>query len=69
MANAIWYYNRNGEPAFYRDGDNAYRHGKRLYWISGGNWYSNASGAARRELYESGKWLFDNSGTGQFYRS
>ncbi|RWK06523.1 hypothetical protein [Mesorhizobium sp.] len=68
MSETVWYYDKNGRPAFYRSGDNAYKDGNRIYWISGGNWYSNQSGPAERVLYESGMWLFDNSGTGQFYR-
>lgn len=65
---AIWYYDKDGRGAFYRDGNNAYKDGKRIYWISEGNWYSDQSGRAERTFYESGKWLMDNTGTGQFYR-
>ncbi|MDS9468696.1 hypothetical protein RGQ15_14110 [Paracoccus sp. MBLB3053] len=69
MTDAVWYFDRNGTPAFYRDGDNVFKDGKRIYWISSGNWYSNASGPVRRAFYESEKWLIDDTGTGQFYRS
>ncbi|MDR5650985.1 hypothetical protein [Ruixingdingia sedimenti] len=69
MTETIWFYDKAGHAAFYRVGDNAYKDGKRLFWISGGNWYSNASGQARRAFYESGKWLINEQGVSEFYRA
>lgn len=65
----IWYYDKTGQPAFYRIGDNAYKDGERIYWISAENWYSSSSGFVHRAYYESEKWLFSSTGEGKYYRT
>lgn len=69
MSETVWYFDKGGRPAFYRVDDNVFKDGKRIYWVSGTNWFSNQSGRVRRELYESDKWLFDANGNGKYYRS
>ena len=69
MSDPIWYYDKNGRSAFYRVDDDVYRDGRRIYWVSDGNWYSNEFGHVERVFYESGEWLFNNAGSNEYYRA